>query len=101
MFALTGCSSERVCSLALVGTACRWTTFAENVTTTVNKILATKVPLQGAAFAESSHADTTGFSPQAIFQNNILSSSAGSQIKLYVMMVVADPCNRSTLCAWH
>ncbi|KAI0293794.1 glycoside hydrolase family 79 protein [Russula brevipes] len=60
----------------------QWTTFAENVTTTVNKILATKVPLQGAAFAGSSHAGTTGFSPQAIFQNNILSSSAGSQIKL-------------------
>ncbi|KAI0297300.1 PITH domain-containing protein [Multifurca ochricompacta] len=59
----------------------QWTMFAENVTATANHILGTKVPLQGAAFAGSSHT-STGFSLQGIFKNDILSSSAGSQIKL-------------------
>jgi len=40
--------------------------------------------LQGAAFIGSSHSNT-GFSPQAIFQNGILSSPAGSQITLCVI----------------
>ncbi|KAF8485871.1 hypothetical protein DFH94DRAFT_708576 [Russula ochroleuca] len=60
----------------------QWTTFANNVTAAANHILGTNVPLQGAAFAGSSHSSTAGFSPQAIFQNGILSSPAGSQIKL-------------------
>lgn len=58
-----------------------WTTFARNVTATAKGILGANVSLQGAAFIGSSHS-TTGFSPQAIFKNGILSSSAGSQIKL-------------------
>lgn len=62
----------------------RWTAFAENVTAAANDVLGTRVPLQGAAFARSSHKPTAGFSPQAIFQNGILSSPAGSQIKLCV-----------------
>lgn len=61
----------------------RWTKFAANVTVTVNPILRKNVSLQGAAFTWSSH-NTTGFSPQAIFQNGILSSPAGSQISLCV-----------------
>ncbi|KAF8274835.1 hypothetical protein EI94DRAFT_1713164 [Lactarius quietus] len=44
-------------------------------------ILGMETPLQGAAFAESSHT-TTGFSPESIFQNGILSSPAGCQINL-------------------
>ncbi|KAI9450139.1 hypothetical protein BJY52DRAFT_1155314 [Lactarius psammicola] len=62
----------------------QWTTFAEKVTTAANGVFQTRVPLQGAAFAESSHRPTAGFSPQAIFQSGILSSPAGSQIKLCV-----------------
>lgn len=74
----------------------RWTTFAENVTATANRILGTNVSLQGAAFSGSSHT-TTGFSPQAIFKNGILSSPAGSQIKLCVITsprqtVLLPPC---------
>ncbi len=63
---------------------CRWTTFAKNVTATANHIFGTNVPLQGAAFIGSSHSNT-GFSPQAIFQNGILSSPAGSQITMCVI----------------
>ncbi|KAH9999196.1 glycoside hydrolase family 79 protein [Russula compacta] len=59
----------------------QWTTFAENVTAVANDILGTKVALQAAAFAESSHGNTTWFSPQAIFENGICSSPAGSQIQ--------------------
>ena len=59
---------------------CRWTAFAENVTAAVNPTLGKNVSLQGGAFSGSSHSSTTGFSPQAIFQNGILSSPAGSQI---------------------
>ncbi|KAI0259875.1 hypothetical protein BC834DRAFT_832798 [Gloeopeniophorella convolvens] len=59
----------------------QWTTFATNVTAAANKIFGSNVPLQGAAFAGSSHS-ASGFSPQGIFQNGILSSSAGSQLKV-------------------
>ncbi|KAI0049009.1 glycoside hydrolase family 79 protein [Auriscalpium vulgare] len=60
--------------------ASRWNTFAANVTATANAILKANVPLIGGAFAESSHS-TGGFSPQGIFQNGVLSSIGGSQIK--------------------
>jgi hypothetical protein len=76
---------------------CRWTTFAGNVTAAANRILDTNVSLQGAAFSGSSHNNTTGFSPQAIFKNGILSSSAGSQIKLCVITLPQFRANRSTL----
>lgn len=79
---------------AYLCTAYRWTTFAENVTSAANRIFGTNVSLQGAAFSGSSHSSTTGFSPQAIFQNGILSSPAGSQINLCVM--TAGPGNHST-----
>ncbi|KAI0059203.1 hypothetical protein BV25DRAFT_1908823 [Artomyces pyxidatus] len=59
----------------------KWETFASNVTATANRILKTKVPIIGAAFASSSHS-TSGFSPQAIIQNGILNSTGGSQIKI-------------------
>ncbi|KAI0249844.1 hypothetical protein BJV78DRAFT_1223807 [Lactifluus subvellereus] len=59
----------------------QWTAMAEAVTTAVNKILGVKVPLQGAGFATSSH-NAGGFSPQGMFQNGILTSAAGEQIKL-------------------
>jgi hypothetical protein len=75
---------------------CRWTTFAGNVTAAANRILGTNVSLQGAAFSGSSHS-TTGFSPQAIFKNGILSSPAGSQIKLCVITLPQFQANRSTL----
>jgi hypothetical protein len=76
---------------------CRWTTFAGNVTTAANRILGTNVSLQGAAFSGSSHSSTTGFSPQAIFKNGILSSPAGSQIKLCVITLPQFQAKRSTL----
>lgn len=76
---------------------CRWTAFAENVTAATNRILGANVSLQGAGFSGSSHSSTTGFSPQAIFKNGILSSPAGSQIKLYVITLPQFQANRSTL----
>jgi len=75
----------------------RWTTFARNVTAAANRILGTNVSLQGAAFGGSSHSSTTGFSPQAIFKNGILSSPAGSQIKLCVITLSQFQENCSTL----
>jgi hypothetical protein len=75
---------------------CRWTTFAGNVTAAANRILGMNVSLQGAAFSGSSHG-TTGFSPQAIFENGILSSPAGSQIKQCVITLPQSQANRSIL----
>jgi hypothetical protein len=77
--------------------ACRWTTFAGNVTAAANRILGANVSLQGAAFSGSSHSSTTGFSPQAIFKNGILSSTAGSQIKLCVVTLPQFKANRPAL----
>lgn len=54
---------------------------AEAVTAAANKILGVKVPLQGGGFSASSH-NAGGFSPQGMFQNGILTSAAGEQIKL-------------------
>lgn len=76
--------------------ACRWTSFAGNVTAAANRILGTNVSLQGAAFSGSSHS-TTGFSPQAIFKNGILSSPGGSQIKLCVISLSQSQANRSNI----
>jgi hypothetical protein len=56
-------------------------------------------PLQGGPFAGSSHTNT-GFSPQAIFQQGILSSTAGSQITTCVhrgpnsLFPILEPCYR-------
>lgn len=60
----------------------QWTEFAENITAATNGILGMDTPLQGGPFAGSSHTNT-GFSPQAIFQQGILSSTAGSQITTF------------------
>jgi hypothetical protein len=75
---------------------CRWTTFVGNVTAAANRILGTNVSLQGGAFSGSSHS-TSGFSPQAIFKNGILSSPAGSQIKLCVIRLPQFQAKRFTL----
>jgi hypothetical protein len=94
MFIHSGPSMNITLNLRAV---CRWTTFAGNVTAVANRILSTNVSLQGAAFSGSSHSNTTGFSPQAIFENGILSSPAGSQIKLCVITLSQLEANRSTL----
>ncbi|KAJ7637653.1 glycoside hydrolase family 79 protein [Mycena polygramma] len=55
-----------------------WITFATNMTRTAN-LAGSDTKLWGAAFADSSHS-TSGFSPQGIFANNILSSEPGKFI---------------------
>ncbi|KAJ6494713.1 glycoside hydrolase family 79 protein [Mycena vitilis] len=55
-----------------------WITFATNLTRTAN-LAGSDTKLWGAAFADSSHS-TSGFSPQGIFANNILSSEPGKFI---------------------
>lgn len=57
----------------------RWTTFATNVSAVVSEFPSISPKFWGAAFAGSSHS-TTGFSPQAIFAEGVLSSSAGKSI---------------------
>ncbi|KAJ7127152.1 glycoside hydrolase family 79 protein [Mycena epipterygia] len=52
-----------------------WITFATNMTQTAN-LAASDTKIWGGAFAGSSHT-TTGFSPQGIFANNILTSTPG------------------------
>lgn len=88
MFILSPLQRARHSQTLNLRAACRWTTFAGNVTAAANRILGTNVSLQGAAFSGSSHS-IIGFSPQAIFQNGILSSPAGSQIKLCVITFAA------------
>ncbi|KAF5327444.1 hypothetical protein D9619_004448 [Psilocybe cf. subviscida] len=56
-----------------------WTTFATNVTAGVKAAIGTAPKFWGAAFAGSSHS-ITGFSPQAIFSEGVLSSAAGAAI---------------------
>lgn len=55
-----------------------WISFATNLTKTAN-LAGSDTRLWGGAFAGSSHS-TTGFSPQGIFANNILSSTPGGFI---------------------
>ncbi|KAJ7034931.1 glycoside hydrolase family 79 protein [Mycena alexandri] len=55
-----------------------WITFATNMSLTA-KLAGSDTRIWGAAFAESSHT-TTGFSPQGIFANNILTSAPGKFI---------------------
>ncbi|KAJ7227044.1 glycoside hydrolase family 79 protein [Mycena pura] len=55
-----------------------WISFATNLTKTAN-LAGSDTKLWGGAFAGSSHS-TTGFSPQGIFANNILSSTPGGFI---------------------
>ncbi|KAJ7770651.1 ricin B lectin domain-containing protein [Mycena metata] len=57
----------------------QWITFATNLTNTA-KLSSSKTRLWGGAFAGSSHS-TTGFSPQGIFTNGILSSAPGAFIE--------------------
>jgi hypothetical protein len=66
----------------------RWIKFAQNVS---GFALASSVPFWGASFAESSHS-TSGFSPQAIFNKGILSSSPGSRISTYVCFLTQIRC---------
>ncbi|KAF8150688.1 glycoside hydrolase family 79 protein [Crassisporium funariophilum] len=56
-----------------------WTAFATNVSAAAKLSAASNTKFWGAAFAGSSHT-TTGFSPQAIFSEGILSSTPGSLI---------------------
>ncbi|KAJ6544815.1 glycoside hydrolase family 79 protein [Mycena vulgaris] len=55
-----------------------WISFATNMSRTAN-LASSDTRIWGAAFADSSHT-TTGFSPQGIFANNILSSEPGAFI---------------------
>ncbi|KAF9472125.1 glycoside hydrolase family 79 protein [Pholiota conissans] len=55
-----------------------WTTFATNVTAAISSFPISP-KFWGGAFAGSSHS-TSGFSPQAIFAEGVLSSSAGALI---------------------
>ncbi|KDR78988.1 hypothetical protein GALMADRAFT_63807 [Galerina marginata CBS 339.88] len=56
-----------------------WITFATNVTAAAKLSSSTTTKFWGAAFAGSSHS-TSGFSPQAIFNEGILSSAPGALI---------------------
>ncbi|KAG1882087.1 glycoside hydrolase family 79 protein [Suillus subluteus] len=58
----------------------QWEEFAYNVSTTANLSECSYTKLIGAAFAESSHNNLSGFSPQAIFNLGILESPAGQLI---------------------
>ncbi|KAJ7084186.1 ricin B lectin domain-containing protein [Mycena epipterygia] len=57
----------------------QWITFATNLTTTAN-LASSTTRIWGGAFAGSSHT-TSGFSPQGIFANGILTSAPGAFIK--------------------
>ncbi|KAJ7634965.1 glycoside hydrolase family 79 protein [Roridomyces roridus] len=57
----------------------QWIQFATNLTAAA-KLSSSKTRLWAGAFAESSHS-STGFSPQGIFANNILSSAPGAFIE--------------------
>ncbi|PPQ71401.1 hypothetical protein CVT26_011116 [Gymnopilus dilepis] len=57
----------------------RWVTFATNVSAAAGISKTSSTKFWGGAFAGSSHS-TTGFSPQGIFANNILTSAPGSLI---------------------
>ncbi|KAF8900153.1 glycoside hydrolase family 79 protein [Gymnopilus junonius] len=57
----------------------QWVSFATNVSAAAGISKTSTTKFWGAAFAGSSHS-TTGFSPQGIFANNILSSAPGSLI---------------------
>jgi len=57
----------------------QWTSFAVNVSAAVPITLNSSVKFWGGAFAGSSHT-TTGFSPQGLFSNGILSSTQGKEI---------------------
>lgn len=58
-----------------------WEHFAYNVSATANLSESSYTKLIGAAFAESSHNNLSGFSPQAIFNLGILESPAGQLIE--------------------
>lgn len=57
----------------------RWIAFATSVSAAANIKAGSTTQFWGAAFADSSHS-TSGFSPQAIFNDGILSSAPGSLI---------------------
>ncbi|KAF5380765.1 hypothetical protein D9757_007088 [Collybiopsis confluens] len=57
----------------------QWASFATNVSATVPISPSTSIKFWGGAFAGSSHT-TTGFSPQGLFANGILSTTPGKQI---------------------
>ncbi|KDR78761.1 hypothetical protein GALMADRAFT_209155 [Galerina marginata CBS 339.88] len=57
----------------------QWEKIAQNITATAGLTKSSSTKLWGAAFAGSSHS-TSGFSPQSIIAQNILSSAAGSLI---------------------
>jgi hypothetical protein len=59
----------------------QWEEFAYNISTTANISKSCYTKLIGAAFAESSHNNLSGFSPQAIFNLGILESPAGQLIE--------------------
>lgn len=66
----------------------RWTTFANNVSATISSEFPDISPkFWGAAFAGSSHS-TTGFSPQAIFAEGVLTSPAGKLISTYAIYLM-------------
>ncbi|KAG2145236.1 glycoside hydrolase family 79 protein [Suillus clintonianus] len=58
-----------------------WEEFAYNVSITANLSDSSYTKLIGAAFAESSHNNLSGFSPQAIFNLGILESPAGQLVE--------------------
>ncbi|KAG2149006.1 glycoside hydrolase family 79 protein [Suillus bovinus] len=62
------------------GYVSEWEKFAHNVSMTANLSQLSCTKLIGAAFAESSHNNLSGFSPQAIFNLGILESPAGQLI---------------------
>ncbi|KAF5382078.1 hypothetical protein D9615_004232 [Tricholomella constricta] len=59
--------------------ATQWTSFATNVTSALGISSTSTTKFWGAAFAGSSHS-TSGFSPQSVFNQGLLSSTAGSFI---------------------
>jgi len=69
----------------------RWIAFASNVSTAVQLAASSLTQFWGGSFAGSSHS-TSGFSPQAIFQEGILSSAPGSLISTYAYFLTQTYC---------
>ncbi|KAI9567289.1 glycoside hydrolase family 79 protein [Boletus coccyginus] len=58
----------------------QWAQFATNVSETAGLSKSSTTKLIGGAFASSSHDNTSGFSPQALFAHNILKTPPGALI---------------------